>query len=69
MSTTEKQLQNRLKSPIFWASIGAQVLSILVFTGTIDAGLSDAVNSVIGATCQALVLLGIFNDPTNKTGI
>lgn len=68
MNENQKQLQNRLKSPVFWSAIAAQVLSILVFTGVLEVGTSDAINGVIGSVCQALVVFGIFNDPTNKNG-
>lgn len=64
----EKQLQNRLKSPVFWMALVAQVLSILVFTGVLDVSASNAINGVIGSVCQVLVVFGIFNDPTNKAG-
>lgn len=65
----EKQLQNRLKSPVFWTALAAQVLSILVFTGALDVSASNAINGVIGSVCQVLVVFGIFNDPTNKAGV
>ncbi|HMM06204.1 MAG TPA: phage holin [Clostridiales bacterium] len=62
----KNKLQNRLKSPVFWTALAAQVLSILVFTGVLDITASNAINDVIGSVCQVLVVFGIFNDPINK---
>ncbi len=55
--------QNRLKSPVVWTSIAAQVLSLLVLLGIVDTGLSNALNSVVAATLQLLVVLGVLNNP------
>ena len=56
--------QSRLKSPILWSAIIAQVLAILVAVGIIDVGESDIVNTVVGAILQVLILLGVLNNPT-----
>jgi len=55
--------QNRLKSPVVWTSIAAQVLSLLVLLGVVDTGLSNALNSVVAAALQLLVVLGVLNIP------
>ncbi len=55
--------QNRLKSPVVWTSIAAQVLSLLVLLGIVDTGLSNALNSVVAAALQLLVVLGVLNNP------
>ena len=55
--------QNRLKSPVVWTSIAAQVLSLLVLLGIVDTGLSNAINSVVAAALQLLVVLGVLNNP------
>lgn len=55
--------QNRLKSPVVWTSIAAQVLSLLVLVGVVDTGLSNALNSVVAAALQLLVVLGVLNNP------
>lgn len=62
-------MQNRLKSPVFWAAIIAQVLTILVLTGVIGSETSEAINNVAAAVLQALVVLGVLNNPTNKAGL
>ena len=58
--------QNRLKSPVVWAAIGAQLLTILVLTGAINTGVSDAINALIASILQVLVAFGVFNNPKNK---
>ena len=55
--------QNRLKSPVVWTSIAVQVLSLLVLLGVVDTGLSNALNSVVAAALQLLVVLGVLNNP------
>lgn len=55
--------QNRLKSPVVWTSIAAQILSLLVLVGVVDTGLSNALNSVVAAALQLLVVLGVLNNP------
>lgn len=61
-------MQNRLKSPVFWASIVAQILSILVITGVIDAGQSDSITAIVTAVLEAFTVFGLLNNPTNKDG-
>lgn len=58
--------QNRFKSPVFIASLVAQVLSILVFTEVIDTGIQDAVEQVVAGILQLLVCFGLMNNPTDK---
>ena len=57
--------QNRLQSPVVWAAIAAQVLSLLVTLGVIDTGLSNAVNSVLVSIMEVLVAVGVLNNPTD----
>lgn len=61
-------MQNRLKSPVVWAAVVAQVLAILLALGAIDAGQSDALNAVVSAVLQLLVVFGILNNPENPSG-
>lgn len=63
-----KMDQNRLKSPVVWGAVIAQVVTILVTLGVLDVGQSEAVNAVVAAVLQMLVLFGVFNNPTNKSG-
>lgn len=59
--------QNRLKSPVFWSSLVAQVLSILVLTGTIGADWSTAISGIVAAVLEALTVFGLLNNPTDKS--
>lgn len=61
--------QNRFRSPVLWASVAAQILSILVLVGVIDTGLSETINNVVGAVLQLLATFGILNNPTNPAGL
>ena len=56
--------QNRFQSPVVWASIAAQMLSLLVVLGVIDTGLSDAVNAAVVSALEVLVAVGVLNNPT-----
>lgn len=58
--------QNRFKSPVVWAAVVAQVVSILLAFGVIDAGIGDAVNAAAAGILQILVLFGVLNNPTTK---
>ena len=59
--------QNRLRSPVVWAAVAAQLLAILVTLNLIDTGLSESINGLIASVLQLLVAFGILNNPTNKT--
>ena len=61
-------MQNRLKSPVVWAALVAQVLAILLALGLIDAGQSEAFNAVASSVLQLLVAFGILNNPENPSG-
>jgi uncharacterized membrane protein len=57
--------QNRWTSPVLWAAIVAQVVSILLMVGAIGTGLGEQVNQVAGGILQLLVLVGVLNNPTD----
>ena len=57
--------QSRLQSPVVWAAIAAQVLSLLVTLGVIDTGLSGAMNGVVVSVLEVLVAFGVLNNPTD----
>ena len=60
--------QNRLKSPVFWGGIVAQILAVLVLTGVIDAGQSNVITGIVTAVLEAMTVFGFLNNPTDKTG-
>lgn len=59
--------QNRFKSKVMWASVIAQVLSILVALGVIDTGMSKIIDTICVGVLQMLVAFGILNNPTSAT--
>lgn len=61
--------QNRFRSPVLWAALAAQLLSMLVVLGVIDTGMSDAIDGVVAALLQLLTAFGVLNNPTNQTGL
>lgn len=63
------ETQNRLKSPVFWTAIAAQILSILVYMGVIGPEMSEMAQGLVVMICELLTVLGILNNPTNKKGI
>lgn len=62
--------QNRWQSPVLWAAVVAQVMTILQITGAFRAMGLDAgiVGDVAASLIQILILFGVLNDPTNKVG-
>ena len=58
--------QNRFTSPVVWAAVAAQQLTILSTLGVINAGQSDAVGAVVTAVLQLLIAFGVLNNPTSK---
>ena len=61
--------QNRYKSPVLWAALCAQLLSMLVLLGVIDTGLSEAIEGVVASLLQLLAAFGVLNNPTNPSGM
>lgn len=61
--------QGKFRSKVLWAAVAAQVVSILLLTGVVDATQSETINNVIGGTLQILVLLGILNNPNDKANL
>lgn len=61
--------QNRFRSPVLWASVVAQILSLLVVIGVIDTGLSEAIDGVLIAVLELLVAFGILNNPRDPSAL
>ena len=55
--------QNRIKSPVLWAALVAQILSILVLLDVIAPTQSETINAVVAAVLQMLVAFGVLNNP------
>lgn len=64
-------MQSRFKSPVFWAAIVAQVISLLSLVGVFRAlGLDiGIVEQVVAVVLQLFVAFGVLNDPTNPNGL
>ena len=61
--------QNRFRSPVLWASLAAQLLSMLVLLGVIDTGVGEAIEGVVASLLQLLATFGVLNNPTNASGM
>lgn len=59
-------MRNRLKSWVFWSSLAAQALSLLVAAGAVSVAQSEAVNAAVAGLLQAFVSFGVLNNPTEK---
>jgi uncharacterized membrane protein len=57
--------QNRIKSPVLWAALIAQILSILVLLDVVSPTQSETINQVVAAVLQMLVAFGVLNSPTS----
>ena len=62
------QNQERWKSPVVWAAVIGQLITLAITVGWIDTGAGDAVNNVAATVLQLLVVVGVLNNPTSKDG-
>ena len=60
--------QNRLRSPLFWSALSAQLLSLLVLTGVFDPHWTAPAENLTCAVLEILVAVGLLNNPTNRGG-
>lgn len=60
-----KKEQSRLKSPVFWTALCAEVLAFLVYLGVVDVEAEQAAEYLVCGLCEVLVLFGILNNPTD----
>jgi uncharacterized membrane protein len=58
--------QKRWKSPVVWAAVVAQVLSILILFDIINPAQQEVINGVVVAVLQLLTVFGILNNPTDQ---
>ena len=59
--------QNRLKSKVVWLAVLAQLVIIAQVTGVLTISEIEIINVSATAVIQILVLLGVLNNPTEKT--
>ena len=69
MSESKESLQKRIKSPVFWSALIAQILALLVFTNVIDLNVSAIINNVVCSVLEGFVAFGLLNNPTNGDGL
>ena len=55
--------QNRLKSPVVWAAVIAQILTILIVLDVINVAQQDTINALVASVLQLLVAFGVLNNP------
>ena len=65
MMKAVRTMRNRLKSWVFWSSLAAQVISILVATEIIDFELGNTFSAVVASVLQLFVVFGVLNNPTD----
>ena len=58
--------QNRLKSPVVWAAVIAQILTILIELDVINVAQQDTINALVASVLQLLVAFGILNNPVTQ---
>jgi phi LC3 family holin len=56
--------QNRFKSPVVWAAVVAQILTILIVLDVITVAQQETINQVVAAVLQLLIAFGVINNPT-----
>ena len=55
--------QNRFKSPVVWAAVVAQILTILIVLDVINVAQQESINQVVASVLQLLVAFGVLNNP------
>ena len=58
-------MQSRWKSPVLWASIVGQLVSLGLILGLFGEPFGAKVTEVVGMVLQLLVLVGVLNNPEN----
>lgn len=58
--------QSRLHSWVFWASLTAQIVSLLVLFDVIPLDKAEVVKGAIVAVLQIFVAFGVLNNPKDK---
>ena len=58
--------QNRLKSPVVWAAVVAQILTVLIVLDVINVAQQETINQVVAAVLQLLIAFGVINNPVTS---
>ena len=58
--------QNRFKSPVVWAAVVAQILTVLIVLDVINVAQQETINQVVAAVLQLLIAFGVVNNPTTQ---
>jgi len=58
--------QNRFKSPVVWAAVVAQILTVLIVLDVINVAQQETINQVVAAVLQLLIAFGVINNPTTQ---
>ena len=58
--------QNRFKSPVVWAAVVAQILTILIVLDVINVAQQETINQVVAAVLQLLIAFGVINNPVTS---
>lgn len=60
--------QNRFRSPVVWTTIITLIVGLLMQLGVIGDSENKTIMMVTGTVLELLTIVGILNNPTNKTG-
>ena len=55
--------QNRFISPVVWAAVVAQILTVLIVLDVINVAQQETINQVVAAVLQLLIAFGVINNP------
>ena len=58
--------QNRFKSPVVWAALVAQILTVLIVLDVINIAQQESINQVVAAVLQLLIAFGVLNNPVTS---
>ena len=58
--------QNRFKSPVVWAAVVAQILTVLIVLDVINVAQQETINQVVAAVLQLLIAFGVINNPVTS---
>jgi uncharacterized membrane protein len=60
------ETQNRLKSPVFWSGVFAQIVALLLFMGVISVTDAQVIEKIVAIGLMVYGAFPMANDPTSK---